>query len=79
VILPGKHLRHDRALLGIGAEILKQLDRPQTVSELWERTRMNRGKLASPLSFDWFVLTITFLYAASIVDFDGVFIAKAGR
>ena len=39
MILPGKHLRQDRALLAIGAELLVHLDEPRTVSELWERVR----------------------------------------
>jgi hypothetical protein len=38
MILPGKHLRGDIALLGVGGEVLAQLSEPKTVSELWERT-----------------------------------------
>ncbi len=37
MILPGKHLRGDKALLGVGGEVLAQLSEPKTVSELWER------------------------------------------
>jgi hypothetical protein len=77
MILPGKHLRQDRALLGVGAEILGHLDEGRTISELWEQVRAARGPAASPLSFDWFVLTLTFLYAISAVDFDrGVIVAR---
>ena len=69
MILPGKHLRHDRALLGVGGEILAQLDEPRTVSELWERMRLSRGAKATPISFDWFVLSLSFLYAIAAVDY----------
>ena len=71
MILPGKHLRQDRALLSVGADILAQLDEPRSVSELWERVRVTRKATlkASPLSFDWFVLSLNLLYAISALDF----------
>jgi hypothetical protein len=69
MILPAKHLRHDRALLGVGAEILVELAEPRTVSELWERVRLARGTKATPISFDWFVLSLSFLYAIAAVDY----------
>ncbi len=70
MILPTKHLPPDRALLGIGAEILGQLMEPRSVSELWEAVREARGSIpsATPLSFDWFVLSLNLLYAISAVD-----------
>jgi hypothetical protein len=71
MILPAKHLRQDRALLGVGAEILSHLDEARTVSELWERVRGARvtTPAAPPLSFDWFVLSVSFLYAIKAIDF----------
>jgi hypothetical protein len=70
VILPGKHLRQDRALLGVGGEILACLDEDRTVSELWECVRNQRAQIAvtTPLSFDWFVLSLSFLYTISAVE-----------
>ena len=80
MILPGKHLQQDRALLGVGAEILGHLDEERTVSELWERVRSARGQSTTPLSFDWFVLALTFLYAIAAVDLaDGVICARSRR
>lgn len=79
MILPGKHLQQDRALLGIGAEILSHLDEERTISELWERVRSARRPAATPLSFDWFVLALTFLFAVAAVDLaDGVIAARSG-
>lgn len=69
MILPGKHLRQDRSLLGLGAEILSQLDESRTVSELWERVRLARSTVTTtPISFDWFILSLCFLYTVSAVD-----------
>ena len=79
MILPGKHLTHDRALLGVGGEILALLDERRTISELWDRLRLKRNLVAAPLSFDWFVLSLTFLYATTAVEFDGVFLSRVER
>lgn len=78
MILPGKHLQQDRALLGVGAEILGHLDEERTISDLWERIRSTRGPTATPLSFDWFVLALTFLYTVAAVDLiDGMVSTKS--
>jgi len=55
MILPGKHLNFDRALLTIGSEILAVMGETSTVSELWEcvRALRSRRESASPLPFDW--------------------------
>jgi hypothetical protein len=78
MILPGKHLRQDRALLTVGAEILTHLDEPRTVSELWERVRQGRELVPAvlPLSFDWFVLSLNLLFAIYALQLvDGVVVA----
>ena len=36
MILPTKHIRPDRALIGVGAEVLGLLVQPMTVSGLWD-------------------------------------------
>jgi hypothetical protein len=78
MILPGKHLRHNRALLGVGGEVLAQLGEPRTVSELWERTQIARRSGTAPITFDWFILAISFLYAIAAIDIsDGILFAKA--
>lgn len=80
MILPAKHLRHDRALLGVGGELLSQLDEPRSVSELWERTRIVRSQKSSSITFDWFILALSFLYSISAVDYvDGIVTAKVKR
>ena len=82
MILPAKHLNPDRALLEIGAEVLSHLDQTRTVSELWHRVRVNRAVKASsaPISFDWFILSLGFLYSISAIELaDGLIGARAGK
>ena len=77
MILPGKHLSSQRALIGVGAEVLGQLDRPRDVSELWDRVRGAREGRHAALSYDWFVLALTFLYSIGAIDeYDGVLEAR---
>lgn len=68
MILPAKHLKQDRALLGLGGQLLQLLADGYTVSELWERVRASRVKQGTPISFDWFLLGLTFLYAIGAVE-----------
>ncbi|UAK24039.1 ABC-three component system middle component 6 [Sphingomonas nostoxanthinifaciens] len=73
MILPGKNLQSDRALLTIGGEILAVLDRESSVSTIWDAVRARRSKRedASPLPFDWFVLALSLLYAIQAIEPQG--------
>lgn len=58
-------------MLVVGAQILSLLHEPATVSDLWHRTssdRLERGE--SQISFDWFALTLTLLFALEAVHLD---------
>lgn len=70
MILPTKHLRGDRALIGVGGEILRLLRHPMTVSRLWDEVRVSRGAFspASPISYEWFVLALDLLYIVGAVE-----------
>ena len=78
MILPSKHLPPRRSLLGIGAEILAQLDEPLTVSEVWERVRSTRESAPSSvaLGYDEFILSITFLHAVWVLDLEDGLLRK---
>jgi hypothetical protein len=67
MILPSKHIPLERSLLAIGGEVVRTLDRPQTVSSLWETFRMSKAR--SHVSYEWFVLSLDFLYLCGAVDF----------
>jgi hypothetical protein len=79
VILPAKHLKQNRALLGVGGEILGALTNEQTVSELWESVQKRRSLAMAPLSFDWFILALSFLYSIDAVAYKKGLLAKRGE
>jgi hypothetical protein len=71
MILPSKHLPQNRALLTVGAHVLRHLDRPKTVSAIWDelsrRDKTNPGLLPS-LTYDWFVLSLVLLFAVGAIE-----------
>ncbi|MHB1628620.1 MAG: ABC-three component system middle component 6 [Bacilli bacterium] len=72
MILPTKNLSSERALLSIGAEVLRVLDEPKTVSRIWndvKRQRVTQPELP-PLTFDWFVLALDFLFIVQALRFE---------
>ncbi|MBP7338925.1 ABC-three component system middle component 6 [Niveispirillum sp.] len=79
MILPAKHLKQDRALIGVGSEVLAALTGEKTVSELWEAVQRRRSHGVSPLSFDWFVLALSFLFAIDAVSFKNGILTKRGE
>jgi hypothetical protein len=70
MILPSKHLSQDKALLTVGAAILKRLTQPKTVSALWEempQDAIGRTKVPS-LRYDGFVLALDLLFLMGAID-----------
>lgn len=78
MILPTKRLHQDRALLAVGAEVLRRLDEPKTVSRLWDEIhRAYRGRATSPtLTYDWFILALDLLFALNAVGLNQGLITK---
>lgn len=71
MILPTKHVPADRALIGVGADLLGLLvGEPKTVSALWNAIRENRSKLGCPIAYEWFILALDFLFIMGVVEFD---------
>jgi hypothetical protein len=72
MILPTKHVRPDRALIGVGAEVLDILKRPMTMSRLWDEVRGRHSLHApnAPIDYQWFVLSLDLLYAIGALEFD---------
>lgn len=68
MIVPTKHLPIERSLLGVGADILSVLDRPQTVSGLWTDFQSLRGQTSHRIPFDWFVLSISMLFSIGAIQ-----------
>lgn len=67
MILPSKHLREDRALLTVGAEVLTLLREPKTVSRLW--TELKRARDGT-LAYDWFILSLDLLFSMGLIEFE---------
>ena len=68
MLLPSKGVSPERSIVMVGGEVLKQLeDGPTSVSGLWERIRRSRFHRGSELTFDWFALSLAYLYAIDAV------------
>ena len=72
MILPTRHVRPERALIGVGAEILQILNQPITVSRLWNNVCGKRAKHApnAPIHYQWFILALDLLYTLGTIDFE---------
>ncbi|MBO9401172.1 ABC-three component system middle component 6 [Shimia sp. R9_3] len=70
MILPTKHVRADRALIGVGGELLSLLNEPMTVSRLWDaiRERRSTATLNAPVEYTWFILALDFLFMIGAVE-----------
>jgi hypothetical protein len=79
MILPSKHLGTDRALLFIGANLLRRLDHAKTVSQLWSEVAKRSRSTDHPPTFEWFVLALDLLYATGAVDVDRGLLIKNRR
>lgn len=79
MIVPTKRLHQDRALLTVGAEVLRRLDEPKTVSRLWDEVqRTYRGRATSPtLTYDWFILALDLLFAVNAIGLNHGLITKS--
>ena len=79
MILPTKHIRADRALLAVGADLLRFLREPMTVSRLWDELRADRGNRAAsaPVNYDWFVLALDLLFMIGAVRLERGLVRKA--
>jgi hypothetical protein len=79
MILPTKGLALDRALLSVGAEVLRRLDRPKTVSRLWDQVRNRQCSLLESVPYEWFVLSLDLLYLCGAIDFEDGQIRRTRR
>lgn len=69
MILPTKGVSPSRALISLGADILRILTESKTVSRLWQDFR-KESSANIDVSFDWFVLSLDLLYLLGVVEFD---------
>lgn len=83
MLLPSKHIGLSESLLGLGGYLLKLLDTPLTIDELWWRFQKINDSKKMPVyhDFDNVVLALNFLYSIRAVDIDekGLIINEASR
>ncbi len=71
MILPTKHLPIERSLIAIGADIVRLLDEPMSVTNLWlDYQNLNKAR-TTRLTFDWFTLALAMLYSIDAVEQTG--------
>lgn len=69
MILPTKGIPSRQALVTRGGGVIRSLHEPKTVSHLWEE--LHSGKdFDQGITFDWFVLTLDFLFLIGAIELD---------
>ena len=77
MILPTKGLSADRALLSVGADVLRKLDRPKTVSRVWEQVRERGSSLSEGVAYDWFLLALDALFMLGAIELEDGRLSRA--
>lgn len=72
MILPTKNIYLSNSLLGLGAIILENIRKTDTVSSLWERVHMDNGIN----TFEKYVLSLDLLYVLKAINIKGGIIIK---
>ncbi len=73
MITPTKYISIENSLIGVGAEILKKLEKPKTVSTLWEQSKCIKGVK----TYSIFTLTLDFLFMIDAVEFSDGFLRRS--
>ena len=63
-LLPNKHVPLRSSILGVGAHLLEKLDRPSSISGLWERCRQSDDVA----SFERFTMALDLLFILGALD-----------
>ena len=74
MILPSKHIPEDQALLGVGAVLIRHMERPQTVTSLWDKVRDDRAVG----TFERFVLALDLLHITGVVTLSQGMLRREG-
>ena len=70
MILPTKHVDGARSLIAIGAEVIRLLIEPKSVSQIW-KDYLGASSLNPQITFDLFALSLDWLFMIGLVEFDG--------
>lgn len=78
MIMPTKRISSSRSLLVVGGEILKLLNRPKSISLLWEEFKEAKGDGVNScyITYDWFILSLDLLYIMKTIKLESGRISK---
>lgn len=69
MILPTKHIRISESLIGLGGYLLKLLNEPMTIDNLWFKfSKYNNQKYPAYHNFDNVVLSLNLLFIMGIIE-----------
>lgn len=72
MIIPDKNIKLQNSLLGMGAQVLSELQTSETISSLWEKIKTNKAIN----SYEKFVLTLDFLFMLNLIDLQEGIVVK---
>jgi hypothetical protein len=64
MILPTKYISNRYSLIGVGAVIIERLDKPKTVTSVWEAIKQN----PEIGTFERFILGLDFLHIIGAIE-----------
>lgn len=80
MLMPTKHIKTENALVGVGAEVLSLLERDKTVSTLFRDVQnWRRDNDLSTIHFDWFLLSLDFLFSVGALRFESGVLKKMNQ
>lgn len=70
MISPTKHTNFSESLLGLGSYVIKTIQSPKSIDEIWMQYQNDylKGDYLSNHSFDNLLLTLTFLHSLGVVE-----------
>lgn len=78
--MPTKHIKTENAIIGVGAEVLAQLNRDKTVSILFnDLQEWRRKNNLATIQFDWFLLSMDFLFLIGAIRFEAGIVKKMNQ
>lgn len=73
MIFPTKHMPIKRSIFVLGAKIIEQIVKRKTVSQLWETMNSKGGE---NFSYDWFIMSLVWLYIIDAIEYEDGHIQK---